>query len=317
MLLSGSRVRIRAACTWIYEAGRTDEYASLLFKARRPQARRDRRAFRLLGGLGVRSLYTERERRSALVALKMLWGPLGRDLGVALDHKAPHINRENAYKAIVRRRDHRAVQVLIDALLDEQVPEAWRCIATLGALGDQRAADAFLCYMAVEVGVGAAVSNPLELDGWPSWTLESGFEVGRALRGLNAPKAFKKVKEALLSPESYQRAAAARIVGGWGDELLAGHVIALLKDPEPLVREMAAHALGDLKAAEALDPLRIALNGDSDAEVRSAAERALDQITVEQTQRKRKALTNKKAFYGLPHRADNGPTDTFSKVVSQ
>src|SRR5215831_13467568 len=102
MLLSGNRERIGKAVEEITALGQNDEYAARLLAARRRNARRERRWF---GVITISTAYTERERRSALVALSLLWGALGRELASALDPKATHFEREHAHKALVRRRD--------------------------------------------------------------------------------------------------------------------------------------------------------------------------------------------------------------------
>ncbi len=140
-LLSGNREKIAAASAAVHDDGLTDEYAGYLILARRRDVRRVRRLLRLIP---FRSAYTERERRSALSALGLLWGGLGRELAVALDPKASHFDRERAHRALRQRRDQRAVQPLMSALVDGQAIEDWQCITTLGALGNPDAADGLL-----------------------------------------------------------------------------------------------------------------------------------------------------------------------------
>src|SRR5262249_32503737 len=147
-LLSGNRGQITKAAAQIRSEGLTDEYAAHLIAARRRDARRPRR---LLGMVTVTAPYSERERRSALTALGLLWGALGREGAMALDPKASHFDREHAHKALARRRDQRAVRPLVDALLGGYALEDWQLIPTLGALGDQRAADALVQYLGLNV----------------------------------------------------------------------------------------------------------------------------------------------------------------------
>src|SRR6185436_11223429 len=98
-------------------------------------------------------LYTERERRSAFLALTALWGALGRELAMALDAKASHFDRERAHKALIRRRDQRAVKALVNALLEGHALEDWQCISTLGSLGDVQAVDGLLAYLGMDADV--------------------------------------------------------------------------------------------------------------------------------------------------------------------
>ncbi len=275
-LLSGNREQLARAVEQIASAGVTDEYAVLLLAARRRGARRERR---LLGVMPLKTGYSERERRSALTALGLLWGALGRELAMALDPRAKHFDRERAYKALIRRRDQRAVRPLVDALLSGHALEDWQCIPALGALGDMRAADGLLRY----VGLNAETASVSD-----SALLDIGMDVGRALRELNALDALQVAQDARLSPLPHQRAAAALVIAGWGDEKLAPLLVPLVEDHVSLVRVAAINALGDMKAAASMIPLR-ALVSDPDPAVRLAVERALHQVTMANAQRAVKA----------------------------
>src|SRR5215470_11193425 len=81
-LLSGNRERIAEAVTTISEANTEDVYAPLLVKVRRRRARCERR---VIGLVTFTTPYTERERRSALSALGLMWGAPGRELALALE----------------------------------------------------------------------------------------------------------------------------------------------------------------------------------------------------------------------------------------
>ena len=275
-LLSGNRGQITKAAAQIRAEGRTDDYAALLLAVRRRDARRPRR---LLGMMALSTPYSERERRSALTALGLLWGALGRELAMALDPKASHFDREHAHKALARRRDQRAVRPLVDALLGGYGLEDWQLIPTLGALGDQRAADALVQYIGLNQ----------EKAGVPdSAVLDIGIDVGRALRELNAQDALNIAKDARLSPLPHQRIGAALVIAGWADEKLAPLLVPLVEDRISLVRVAAINALGELKAAASMIPLQ-ALAADSDPDVREAVERALQQVTLADAQRTAKA----------------------------
>jgi HEAT repeat protein len=265
MLLSGNRGRINKAAAQIAAAGLADAYAALLLLARRREAQRERRLFRLVA---VNLPYTERERRSALTALGLLWGPLGRELGIALDPKASHFDREHAHNALMRRRDQRAVQPLIDALLTGHALEDWRCVSTLGTLGDRRATDGLLRYMGL-VDDSAPAAGVRDV----------GLEVGRALRVLNARAALQLARESLQSPSPDRRAGAALVLAGWNDEELNLLLLPLAGDESPVVRAAAVMALGELKVAAAFGVLQASL-ADADVEVRAAAERAVQQLTT-------------------------------------
>lgn len=271
MLLSGNRERIAKAVEQINDMGQNDDYAGRLLAARRRNARRVRRWF---GVFTFTTAYTERERRSALTALSLLWGSLGRELAFALDPKATHFEREHAHKALIRRRDQRAVQPLIDALIDGHAVEDWQCIPTLGALGDLRAADGLLRY------IGLNQESPcIDIEA----LLDIGIDVGKALRNLNAHTALAAAQGALNSPLAHQRVGGALILAGWGDEALAHLVVPLVEDHSDFVRIAAITALGELKVIASMLPLRDSL-ADPNPKVRLAAERALQQVAVAEAQ---------------------------------
>lgn len=276
MLLSGNRERIGKAVEQINGLGQNDEYAARLLGARRRNARRERRWF---GVIAITTAYTERERRSALTALSLLWGALGRELALALDPKATHFEREHAHKALVRRRDQRAVQPLIDALLEGHAVEDWQCIPTLGALGDLRAADGLLRYIGLNQESACVDIEAL---------LDIGIDVGKALRNLNAHSALLAAQGALNSPVAHQRVGGALILAGWGDESLAGIVVPLVEDHSDFVRRAAITALGELKAVASMMPLRASLT-DPNPKVGAAAERALQQVAIAEAQQALKA----------------------------
>jgi HEAT repeat protein len=275
-LLSGNRDQVAKAVAQISAEGLADDYAALLLASRRRRAWRERR---LLGFLPLRTGYTERERRSAVIALGLIWGALGRELAMALDPRASHFDRERAHKALVRRRDQRAVRPLVDALLSGHALEDWRCIPTLGALGDLRAADGLLRYVGLTADDMRVTDQEL---------LDIGMDVGRALYELNAAAAIKIAQEARLSALPHQRAAGALVIAGWGDEQLAPLLVPLVEDHTSLVRVAAINALGELKAAASLIPLK-ALVDDADPAIRLAVERALHQVTTANAQRAVKA----------------------------
>jgi HEAT repeat protein len=292
-LLSGNRERISKAVAEINAAGQADDYAGLLIVARR---RRQRHTWRVFGRCLLLWPYSERERRSALTALGALWGPLGREIAVALDAKATHLEREHAHNTLIRRHDQRAVRPLIDALLDGHALEDWRCISTLGALSDLRAADALIRYMHLNV----APEKSLHGERMRTWALECGVEVGRALRRLRATSALEVVLAALKSASPFQRAGSALVLGGWGDPAYAQKIVPLLRDADPTVRESAATALGDLREEPmpaVADALRAVLS-DSDPKVAAAAERSLQQIATAPSRRKLRT-----DFAGLPRHA--------------
>ncbi len=286
MLLSGNRTQIAEAVTQLNTAGLVDEYAALLLVARRRSARRTRRLF---GVLAWSAPYSERERRSALTALGLLWGTLGRELGTALDPKASHFDRRNAYQALGRRRDQRAVRPLIDALLEGHALEDWQCIPTLAALGDQSAVEALLRY--IDLGKDREAMPPRNMD--HASILDIGVEVGRALRALNARTALSAVESGLRNAVPTRRAAAALALAGWGDEKLAADIVPLLDDQVSWVRVAAATALGELEAPDALDAVRTRL-ADSDSDVRVAAERATQQLAAIKAQRNVQASNAKR-----------------------
>jgi HEAT repeat protein len=267
-LLSGNRDHIAEAVAQITAAGLADDYAAMLLVVRRRNAQR---TWNLLGMVSFTTNYGERARRSALTALGLLWGALGRELGLALDPRASNFDREHAHKALIRRRDQRAVRPLIDALLSGHALEDWQCIPTLGALGDLSAASALLQYIGLE---GSGQVNEAVLD--------LGVDIGRALHELNARDSLKTVQDALENSASAlsadQRSAAALVLAGWGDETLAPLILPLVNDSESRVRVAAITALGELKAWESLATLQENLN-DPDETVKGAVERALQQVT--------------------------------------
>jgi HEAT repeat protein len=289
-LLSGNKARIAQAVAYIHAAGRTDEFAEKLLVIRRRRAQFVRRFFRVPL---FRLAYSERERRSALSALGALWGHFGREIALALDFRASHFERGNAHNALIRRRDQRAIQPLVSALIDGHALEDWRCISTLGALGDLRAAEPLVQYM----GLGTPASDSDNLPGARPWALDAGVEVGRALRLLKACDARAALAAALNSQVAHQRAAAALALAGWGDAQDVNAIQTLLGDPEPVVREAAVTALGELREPAAIDALKEALS-DPDARTAAAAERALQQIVTTPSRRAIQA-----DYAGLPRHA--------------
>lgn len=270
-LLSGNRQHIAHATEAISTAGLTDEYAESLLNARRRHARRERR---WLWFINFSMPYTERERRSAFLALTALWGALGRELAMALDAKASHFDRDRAHKALVRRRDQRAVKALVSALLEGHALEDWQCISTLGSLGDAQAAEGLLAYL----GMDTATDQPI------SQILEFGVEVGRTLRTLNAQNVLPYIESCLQRSLPRQRIGAALALAGWGDEKLATLLLPLFEDEHPQVRLAAVIAAGELKAAESAIPLQAVIS-DPDPQVRAAVEGALQQVLTANAQR--------------------------------
>jgi HEAT repeat protein len=180
------------------------------------------------------------------VALGIFWGPSGREVAIALDPKASHFERENAHKALIRRRDQRAVRPLLDALMGGYALEDWQCIATLGELGalggERQVGGELLKY----VGLDAETDRPLYI------AAEFGIEVGRALWEMNAQQAIQTTEKALRAPLVRQRAAAALVVAGWHDESIAPDLMPLLNDPDEAVRSAATRALAELNVTESL-----------------------------------------------------------------
>jgi HEAT repeats len=264
-LLSGNRETIASAVDEIHKEGLTDEYAGYLIQARCRGVRRRRH---LLGFLTIKTAYTERERRSALSALGLLWGGLGREVAVALDPKGSHFDRERAHRSLRQRRDQRAVQPILGALIDGQAIEDWQCIDTLGALGNLEAADGLLQYLGLD---SDTKDRPISL------ILDFGLEVGRALRSLSADHARDTALGSLTAAHASQRAAAALTLAGWQDEYYADKLLPLVEDSDPHVRLAAVIALGELGAAAALQPLEKRLF-DPDSQMRFAVEKALQQV---------------------------------------
>jgi HEAT repeat protein len=279
-LLSGNRDQIKAAVKAVESAGLANDYALLLLAARRRNARRTRLVF---GPVKINLPYTDRERRSALSALGMLWGATGKDLAWALDPKASHFEREHAHQSLMRRRDPRALRPLADAMLAGHALEDWRCIATLGALGDLRAVDALMQY----VGLDANTDRDVKI------ALDFGIEVGKALREMNARAAIQQAQSMLMAPLPRQRAAATLVLAGWGDETIAETLVPLIEDKDATVRRAAITALGELKAAASLIPIQTVLS-DPDLNVRIAAERALQQVHEANAQRAVKGSSEKR-----------------------
>jgi HEAT repeat protein len=187
---------------------------------------------------------------------------------------------------------------LIAALIDGHALEDWRCISTLGALGDLRAAEPLMQYLGLEAIGGGSTAAPVSRP----WALEAGIEVGRSLRLLKACDAKTRLVAGLNSPISDHRAGAVLALAGWGDTSDRGAIQVLLKDPVPVVREAAATALGELRDPEAIDALKEALR-DLDTRTANAAERALQQIVTTPSRRGIRA-----DFAGLPRHAGQNQT---------
>ena len=80
-LLSGDKERVGQTAAYINAAGRTDEFAEKIAGCT-AAARTDSAAVFKVPLLKLP--YSERERRSALSALGALWGPMGREIALAL-----------------------------------------------------------------------------------------------------------------------------------------------------------------------------------------------------------------------------------------
>jgi HEAT repeat protein len=97
------------------------------------------------------------------------------------------------------------------------------------------------------------------------WETEGGGAVERVIEGLGDPNAGV-------------RCLAAAMLGGGDPSVATNPLIASLQDSEAVVRQSAADSLGALGDARAEAPLDKVASDDPDAEVRAAAQTALDQL---------------------------------------
>jgi len=306
MLLCGERERIKDAAHQLTHSEMRDQVVLQLLRLRRGEIQRE---WRIAGWVVRRIPYSERERRSALTALTVLWGSTGRALGIALDPHVSHSRRGLAHDTLRRKRDQRAVRPLMEALLSRNTPEPWRCISTLGSLGDRTAGDALIGYMGFDSGLRdrhdykVLPINDDEL-------LDQGIEVGRALRRLDAQSAWRQVHPALNGDYSPKlRAAAALIAAGWGDPAHALSVQEMLGASEKFVKLAAITALGELRP-ESVMLLVPPFVSDPDPEISAAAEGAIQRAAA----RPRRLADKPRMYAGLPRLYNS---DRASKAVSR
>ena len=203
--------------------------------------------------------------------------------------------RRAAAEALGELKDPRAVEPLMTMLKDSS--SAVRCFAAraLGNIGDPRAVEPLI----------ALLKKPYDLDGW------MGPEAIEALGNLKSPLAVEPLIAALQdksADDEYVRARAAEALGNINDyravpALFAAlgdgnkyvhrrscwalmymtdprstpHFIAALKSANWEARSVAAHVLGNLGNASAIEPLKQRLK-DKDENVRRAAKQALERL---------------------------------------
>lgn len=232
---------------------------------------------------------SSRTRAAAVSALARYQGPrVGEALIRALDDPDRSVRGRAAW-GLGRLKETRALQPLIGAL-DDPTPGvrqgAADSLAELGepaaipalghALAGQRARPGSLCRALSRFGPAAA---PVLLQALDDSRPHTRIEAARALAGMGmAPVAVDPLIEALGDSNRWVRESAFGALRGIGLSSVAP-LIHTLGDADPLRRRLAAGLLGEMKAQQAVEPLRRLLR-DTDPYVRTRARRALRELGV-------------------------------------
>ncbi|MGH2828558.1 MAG: HEAT repeat domain-containing protein [Actinomycetota bacterium] len=100
-----------------------------------------------------------------------------------------------------------------------------------------------------------------------------------ALWEIQGGEAVARVAAGLTDPDAGVRCLAAAMLGAGDPSVVAEPLIVALQDAEPVVRQSAADSLGALGDSGAEPFLDKVASDDPDAEVRAAAQTALDQLS--------------------------------------
>lgn len=177
----------------------------------------------------------------------------------------PHVKDKelgfSAVAALGNIGDARAVDALIDVLLNTDFVWRWSAVDALGKIGDARAVDPLLTALASE-------------------DFNMHFHAAEALGRIGDPRGVEKLIATLHDAEQPDavRRSAAHGLGYSRDPRVFDLLMEALQDPNGDVRCGAAHGLGELQDGRAADALITALGADSEKNVRYACARALSQI---------------------------------------
>jgi HEAT repeat protein len=176
-----------------------------------------------------------------------------------LQDEAP-ATRETAARALGYLGDRAAVLPLTGVLRKDEDPAVrFAALESLRALGDPAALEALL-------GALADPHSPIT------------YYVPAALAASYRPTNLGTFFNLLEESEPAVRAAVSRALGLAGEQRAVLKLIDRLADPDRLVRQRAAEALGALEAAEAVEPLRRVAIQDRDRDTRRVAARALQRM---------------------------------------
>ena len=205
-----------------------------------------------------------------------------------------HFEKNNEYKkfsivALGEIRDVRAVDVLLEALKDNDKEIAWAAVLGLGKIGDARAVDGLLEALRDEdkgiawvaaralrkIGDSRAVDGSLEA--LKDEDKEIARETAWALGEIGDAQAMDGLLEALKDEDNEFARAAAIALGKIGDARAVDGLLEALKDEDKEIARETAWALGEIGDARAMDGLLEALK-DEDNEFAKEAVVALGKI---------------------------------------
>lgn len=232
-----------------------------------------------------------------------------------MDHK----NARVRFAAIVvagRKKDKAAISGLVKRLDDKDSYVASRACQALSEIGDESALPELGARIGKPGGYGIAIANfglpglqqILKEMGKPNRSKEEKIRIAQALGFFHDPKTTGMLKDLLKSNDRYVRLNAIQSLGNMkdasvaeavkdSDSLVRLYVVEAMRkgdspsvtsklidvfigDKSPEVRIVAAAALGDKKAKDAIPHLKEALQ-DPNPDIRVSAERALTAIMGE------------------------------------
>lgn len=191
---------------------------------------------------------------------------------VELRHESAS-SRWLAADCLGERKDSRAVEPLIQAILKEDFPRIKMIEAdALKALGDAHADDLLLTAILDKETEKSAIYalgrlqskraiEPLIRVSKSSDRVMAGVAID-ALAQIKDPRSFRPIRDLLRSREEVLRRGAAIDLGFLDDPRAVGPLISALHDPDDGVRENAADSLGRFKSTDAERPLIEALKDE-------------------------------------------------------
>jgi HEAT repeat protein len=186
-------------------------------------------------------------------------------------------------EALVRKRDSRALDVLLPALRWRSDTARGKAVALLVRLGPPAVPHLFRVLegatTAVErraaidalggIGDSRAVSRILRALADPAMSVRRSAMV--ALLRLEAMEAVPRIARMLCDESGGVRVLAAGVLGRFGDARAVGPLVEALRDPQWYVRQAAATALGEIGDRRAIRPLEQAAKDPRKAVARAAA----------------------------------------------